>query len=230
MGTIKKPAREVYRYTYDTDGQLTEVEYQYYVTFNQEKLKETRKTIYQNGVEHEVHFYDEDYGWRLYKEYFYDENGYLKTVKLYYSEDSYQTRKEGIIDQSGWTLHTNTSEYETDSHGNLIRSIEREIFYTYETTYEYVLEDDYVEEGLLDTEIGNSIGTSKCGICREEGYSRCQGHTCPVCEGVGTTTCNGCHGTGKGPMILGSDDCRVCYGLTWQICPNCDGARKTFND
>ena len=72
-------------------------------------------------------------------------------------------------------------------------------------------------------------GSAKCSICRKEGLDNCQGHTCRVCSGIGSSACAGCHGTGQSAFeINGSRTCRVCYGVGRQTCPNCGGAGKKF--
>lgn len=72
-------------------------------------------------------------------------------------------------------------------------------------------------------------GLASCSTCSSKGYDSCQGHTCDICKGRGSSTCNGCHGTGMARVQTKyTKRCAVCYGQGTQICPNCKGAGKTF--
>lgn len=72
-------------------------------------------------------------------------------------------------------------------------------------------------------------GLANCSTCSYKGYDSCQGHTCDICKGRGSSTCNGCHGTGMARVQTKyTKKCAVCYGQGTQVCPNCKGAGKTF--
>jgi YD repeat-containing protein len=217
------------KYEYDEEGSLVEYRYEYY-DYNG-NLNSGEKIIYKNGNEYQTYVYNTATGWILSEEYFYDNNGFLSSSTHYWYTSGNGYYNEGSYNGSNshYTFYTvsYSATYTCDTYGNVISESIPSPYGTETYSNEYMTLDEYRQKGLCENGSGDSnSGTSKCLTCKEQGYNRCQGHNCIVCEGAGELTCAGCHGTGK----KYGKDCPVCYGAKTQICPNCKGARKEFFD
>ena len=219
----------IWKYKYDDDGILSEAAREYYN--KQGILSSGIKTLYKNGKEHQKYTYYSTSGWLLLEEWFYDSKGFLTSSKQYWHTSDNRYYDEGAYEgvSGPLTFHTVTFQatYQCDVYGNVINATVSTPYgnETYKNTYMTLSE--YRQKGLCDDGGGDpNAGTAKCAFCKQEGYSRCQGHDCTVCSGVGSFVCKGCYGTGK----KYGETCPVCYGMTTQTCPNCKGGKKIFYD
>ncbi|MBR6534555.1 MAG: zinc ribbon domain-containing protein [Clostridia bacterium] len=217
--TVKKSSSQsglfrTFEYNYASSGALTEM-----VERDSYGDTDTITVYYEDG---RINYVDED-GYKTV--YNYGSDGRLTSIKRQGVDP--EVPESGAVNDG--VLYETVYKYDED--GNIVSE---QTGGSVDCTYTYITLDEYVSQGKHQSTIAEMadfpsyIGKAKCSHCSSNGHDYCIGHTCPTCNGAGSERCAGCHGTGKGPMILGSDACRVCYGMGTQICPNCDGAKKKF--